>query len=134
MAKKPKLFDIFPGKMPDDLLYDTLGVEVDPGEVKFSAPAQKHAYRGHPEDVPLIIPHLSQIISDPMYVGDDFRNPGKVEFVRQIPGSNGKSALVALTIEKSDDGYYHVCSSYFISQSEVDKKRSKSILKNVKKT
>lgn len=119
--------------MPDDAVYKTLQIELDPGDVKFSAPAQRHAYKGHPEDVPLIIPHLSQVISDPMYMGDDFKNPGKIEFVRMIPGT-GKSALIAITIQMNDDdGYYHVCSSYLITQSEVDKKRDKGILKHVKK-
>lgn len=134
MNKKNKLFDVLPGDIPDDLIYDTLGIEVDPGQVKFSAPAQKHAHLRHPQDVPLIIPHLSQVISDPMYMGDDFKNPGKIEFVRFIPGTGGKSALIAITVEKNDkDGFYHVCSSYLITQSEVDRKRDKGILKHVKK-
>lgn len=129
---KVKLLDLFPGSMPDDDIYDTLEIEIDPGDVKFSAAAQKHAYKRHGAEVQQIIPHLSQIISDPMYMGDDFKNPGKIEFVRRIPGIS-KSALVALTVEKNEDGYYHVCSSYLITQSEVDKKRQKGILKNVKK-
>jgi len=68
-----------------------------------------------------------------MYMGDDFRNPGKIEFVRRIPGGT-KSALIALTVEKGADGFYHVCSAYLISQSDVDKKRDKKILKHVKKS
>jgi hypothetical protein len=107
MNKKNKLFDILPGALPDDLIYDTLGIEVEPGEVKFAAPAQKHAHSRHPQDVPLIIPHLSQVISDPLYMGDDFKNPGKIELVRFIPGTSGKAALIAITVEKNDnDGYY----------------------------
>ncbi len=134
MNKSNKLFDIFPGKIPDELIYNTLGIEVDPGQVKFSAPAQRHAHVGHPQDVPLIIPHLSVVISDPLYMGDDFRNPGKIELVRSI-GIPGKAALIAITVQKNDkDGFYHVCSSYLITQSEVDKKRDKGILKHVKRT
>ncbi|WP_282052136.1 hypothetical protein [Phaeobacter inhibens] len=129
---KNKLFDIFPGAMPDDEIYDTLGIEIDPGDVKFSAPAQKHAHKRHPADVPLIIPHLSQIISSPTYLGDDHRNPGKIEVVSRVPGVAG-AALIALTVEKNEtDGFYHVCSSYFITQSELDKKRDKGILRIVK--
>lgn len=133
MAKGPKLYELRPGSFPEDIVYQTLDLEVDPGEVVFSVPAQKHAQRRHPEDAPLIVPHLSQVIEDPTYVGDDFRNPGKIEFVRSIPGSGGQSALVAVTVEKDGDGVYNICSSYLISQSEVDKKRAKGILKNVKK-
>jgi hypothetical protein len=135
MSNKNKLFDIFPGNIPEEMIYATLGVEVDPGQVKFSAPAQRHAHARHPQDVPLIIPYLSQVISDPLYMGDDFRNPGKIELVRFIPGTSGKAALIAITIEKNEsDGFYHVCSSYLITQAEVDRKRSKGILKHVKKT
>ncbi len=65
-----------------------------------------------------------------MYMGDDYKNPGKIELVRRIRGENN-AALIALKIEKADDGYYHVCSAYFISQSEVDKKKQKKILKIV---
>lgn len=130
--KKFKPLDIFPGKMPDEAIYRTLEIEIDPGDVKFSAPAQKHAFKRHGAELQTIIPHLSEIISDPMYMGDDFRNPDKIEFVRRIPGED-KPALVALTVEKGDDGYYHVCSSYLISQSDADKKRAKGILKNVRK-
>jgi|TARA_R100000501_G_C2610462_1_gene105199 hypothetical protein len=128
-----KLFDIFPGEFPDGMVYYTLGMEVDAGDVKFSAAAQQHAHRRHEHDIPLIIPHLSQVLNDPLYIGDDHRNPGKIEFVRAIPGT-GKSALIAVTVEKDEsDGYYHVCSSYLITQSEVDKKRHKGILKHAKK-
>lgn len=118
--------------MPDDAIFRTLEIEMDPGDVKFSAPAQKHAMQGHPEDVPIIIPHLSQIISNPTYMGDDFKNPGRIEIVSRIPGVDG-AALVALTVEKNErDGFYHVCSSYLITQSELDKKRDKGVLKVVK--
>ncbi|WP_417278504.1 hypothetical protein [Celeribacter sp.] len=113
-------------------MYRTLKIEIDPGEVKFSSQAQRHAKQNHPEDVPKIIPHLSQIISNPHYIGDDFKNPGKIEFVSRIPGEQS-AALIALTIEKNEkDGYYHICSSYFITQSELDKKREKGILKITK--
>lgn len=132
MPKGPKLYELRPGYFPDDIVFATLEIDVDPGEVVFSVPAQKHAHSRHPEDAPLIVPHLAQVLEDPMYVGDDLRNPGKIELVRVIPGAGGKSALIAVTVEKTD-GYYHICSSYLITQSEVDKKRAKGVLKNVRK-
>ena len=129
---KRKPFDIIAGEMPADLIENTLNIEVDPGQVKFSAAAQQHAYIKHPGDVPLIVPHLSQIIASPSYMGDDFKNPGKIELVSRIQGVPG-AALVALTVERNEtDGFYHVCSSYMITQSELDKKRDKGILKVVK--
>ena len=129
---KSKLFDIFPGAMPSEAVFQTLGIELEPGEVKFSAPAQRHAYKRHPKDVPKIVPHLSQLIASPTYLGDDHRNPGKIELVGRVPGSLG-AALIALTVEKNEtDGFYHVCSSYLITQSELDRKRDKGILKIVR--
>ena len=128
--KKFKPIDIFPGNVPKEKIYKTLEIDLEAGIVKFSAPAQKHAYGRHGEELKTIIPHLSEIISDPMYMGDDYKNPGKIELVRRIRGENN-AALIALKIEKADDGYYHVCSAYFISQSEVDKKKQKKILKIV---
>ena len=132
MSKNNKLFDIFPGEMPCDQIYRTLQIDIEPGSVKFSAPAQRHAYKRHPDDVPQIVPHLSQVIASPMYMGDDFRNPGKIEFVSRVAGLKG-AVLIALTVEKNErDGFYHVCSSYLISQSELDRKRGKGILQIVK--
>lgn len=132
MPKGPKLYKLLPGNFPDNIVNKTLGIDVDPGEVIFSVPAQNHANKRHPGDAAVIIPHLSQVIEDPMYVGDDFNNAGKIELVRKIPNSDGQSALIAVTVEKDDKGFYNICSSYLITQSEVDKKRSKGILKNAK--
>lgn len=133
MARGPRLYELRPGSFPDEIVYKSLQIEVDPGEVVFSVPAQNHANKLHPGDAALIIPHLSLVIEDPTYVGDDLRNPGKIELVRAIPNSGGRSALIAITVEMDHRGLYNVCSSYLISQSEVDRKRSKGILKNVKK-
>lgn len=132
MPKKPKFIDLFPGAAPVDAIYATLGIEMDEGDVKCAAPALNHAAKRHPQDVPVILPHLSNIISNPLYMGDDFRNPDKIELVGKIAGRSG-AALVAITIAMNEaDGYYHVCSMYLITQSELDKKRSKGILKNAR--
>jgi hypothetical protein len=133
VAKGAKLYKLRPGNFPDEIVYKTLAIEAEPGAVIFSVPAQNHANKNHPGDAELIIPHLSQVIEDPTYVGDDYRNPGKIELVRMIPGTGGKSALIAVTVEQDKNGLYNVCSSYLITQSEVDKKRSRGILKNVMK-
>lgn len=132
MAKRPKFIDVFPGAAPVDAINKTLDLELEEGDVKCSAPALNHATKRHPHDVPIILPHLSEIISNPLYMGDDLKNPGKIELVARISGRSG-GALVALNIVKDeDDGYYHVCSMYLITQSELDVKRDKKVLKNVK--
>lgn len=129
MSKKPSFIDVFPGAAPVAAVYATLGIEMDAGDVKCSAPALNHAAKRHPEDVPVILPHLSELIRNPLYMGDDLKNPGKIELVGKIAGRSG-AALVALTIALDEaDGYYHVCSMYMITQSELDKKREKKVLK-----
>jgi hypothetical protein len=132
MPKKPSFIDVFPGAAPVAAVYATLGIEMDEGDVKCSAQALHHASRRHPQDVPVILPHLSEIIRNPLYMGDDFKNPGKIELIGKIAGRSG-AALVALTIAMDEaDGYYHVCSMYMITQSELDRKRDKLVLKIAK--
>ena len=125
------IYKIYPGELPIEDIYNTLGIEVEAGQVVFSEPAQRHALRRHPHDIPIITPHLSGIIESPMYMGDDLNNPGKIELVSRIPGRRG-GALVAVSVEPNEDGFYHICSAYLISDSELDKKKHKQILKFVK--
>ena len=126
---KLKYVDVFPCVAPVEIIYKTLGIEMDAGPVKFSVPAQRHAFDRHPEDFPIIIPHLTQILTNPLYLGDDFKNPGKIELIGRIWGV-GVAALVSLTVTKSvHDECYHVASTYLISQAELDKKLQKQVLK-----
>jgi len=67
--ERANLLIFFSGAMPDDEIYRTLEIELEPGDVKFSAPAQKHALKRHPNDVPLIVPHLWWGRSAPLAVG-----------------------------------------------------------------
>ena len=73
-----KYSDLFSCDAPVEIIYKTLGIEMDSGRVKFSAPAQKHAFDMHPNDFPMIVPHLVQLLTNPLYLGDDFRNPGRL--------------------------------------------------------
>ena len=126
---KQKYSDVLPCDAPVEIIYKTLGIEMDAGPVKFSVPAQRHAFARHPDDFPIIIPHLSQILTSPLYLGDDFKNPGKIELVGRIWGVGG-AALVSLTVAKNvRDGCYHVASTYLITQAELDKKLQKQVLK-----
>lgn len=129
MAGEFKTVDL--GLAPIAAIKQTLGLEIDPLPVRFSVAAQKHAYKRHKNDFPVIEPHLKRLVSSPMYIGDDLKNPGKIELVGRIPRVDG-AALVAITIEHSADERYHVCSCYLISQSELDKKKASQILKAVK--
>lgn len=128
--KKASQSDFFEG-LPVDAINKVLGIEMDPGSVELSAGARRHAESRHPGDVPLILPHLAGIVRSPLYVGDDHRNPGKIEIVGRIPGQHG-GALVAIELEDFDhNGTYNICSMYLITQRKIDKKREDKILKNL---
>ena len=129
-----KYTDLYPCDAPVEIIYKTLGIEMDAGRVKFSAPAQRHAFDRHPVDFPMIVPHLGPLLTSPLYLGDDFRNPGKIELVGRFRGYDG-AALVSLTVARNDrDGCYHVCSTYLITQATLDKKLQKQILKVARAT
>jgi len=46
------------------------------------------------------------VIKEPPYLGDEFKNPGKIELIRRAPG--GKGPLVAIVIEPDEEGRYRV--------------------------
>lgn len=81
--------------LPADAINDTLGTELEPGEVVFSIPAQRHALRQHPDDFARCLPHVGGVVTGPLYVGDDFRSPGKIELVSCLPVLGG-GLLVAV--------------------------------------
>ena len=88
-----------------------LALELDPGPVFLSIPAQKHAARQHPEDYGRLLPFIGNVVQDPFYLGDDFNNCGKIEFVAKIPAL-AEHVLVAVVIERDAAGRYHVASFY----------------------
>lgn len=126
--KSISLRDIPGGKMPCDIIKKTLGIYVEPGDVVLSVAAQKHIIKRHPGELEYILPRLSQVIENPLYIGDDHRNPGKIEFVTPLPARD-RFILISVTIEKnSGENNYHVCSAFLISQSKTDKRRNEKIL------
>ncbi|WP_375273466.1 hypothetical protein [Methylorubrum thiocyanatum] len=75
----------------------TLGLDLDPGPVILSRNAQKHALSSHPVEYPLCLPHVAAVVADPLYLGDDFKNGGKIEMIGRVPAL-GSFLLVAVTI------------------------------------
>lgn len=129
-GKKSKLNDIVAGQLPDEMLYRTLEIKADPGEVRLTRAAQSHIQSRHPGELEKILPRLSQLVENPLYMGDDHRNPGKIELVGRVPQHSG-AVLVAILLDRNEgEDFYHICSAYFISQAEVDKRRDQKILKN----
>jgi len=127
-----KWVELLLGPLPADAINDTLGTELEPGEVVFSIPAQKHALRRHPDDFARCLPHVGGVVTGPLYVGDDFRNPGKIELVSRLPVLGG-GLLVAVALERDNTGRYHVASVYPVSQSKIDTRRRAGTLHNLQR-
>lgn len=121
MAKlKPYEFGI----LPVCVINATLQLDLEAGEVVMPVNAQKHAQRKRPADYARCFPHVASVIADPLYLGDDFRNEGKIELVGR-PLGLGTPLLVAVELTKDDDGRYSVTSFYPISEQKVQNRREK---------
>jgi hypothetical protein len=121
LSKKPtapRFVQLQLGELPATCINRTLGLELEAGLVVFAQNAQLHAYRRHPDDFARCLPFIGAVVANPLYVGDDFRNPGKIELISRVP-SLGSALLVALTIERDAVGQYHVASFYPISEDRI---------------
>lgn len=125
---KSKQPDLLIGEMPVEMVNRTLGLELEPGEIIFTRAAQGHAAKRHPAEYPRCVPHLATIVLTPLYVGDDFRNGGKIEMIGRVVALNGY-LLVAVTIDRDPDGRYHVCSVYPVKESQVENRKRRGYLR-----
>ncbi len=120
--KKPTYVDLHLGPLPVEAINRTLGHELEPGDVIFTAAAQAHAYRSHRSDFPRCLPHVGAVAITPQFLGDDFKNLGKIELVARVP-SLGSGVSVALVIEPDANGRYNVCSLYPVSYRTIENRR-----------
>jgi phage-Barnase-EndoU-ColicinE5/D-RelE like nuclease3 len=123
----PKFVQLHLGPLPIDIINATLSMELEPGPVVFSAPAQQHAYRRHPEDFQNCLPFAGSVVANPLMVGDDYRNPGKIELVSRVQ-SLGSGLLVAIAVEMDPLGQYHVTSLYPISYAKIERRVERRFL------
>ena len=120
--KKSDLVDLVLGPLPVEAINRTLGLELEPGDVIFSAGAQVHAAKRHSLEYAQCLPHAGAVATNPSYVGDDFKNTGKIELVRKVPGLLG-GVLLAIAIEIDDAGFYRVVSMYPVSERKIENRR-----------
>jgi hypothetical protein len=116
--------DLVFGELPVQTINNTLGLELDPGPVVLTRAAQRHAARRHPEDYSQCLPHLAQVVLRPLYIGDDFKNEGKIELVGRVRAISS-AILVAVALEADDAGHYRVCSFYPISEEKIEKRKER---------
>jgi hypothetical protein len=91
------------GDLPVGCINRTLQMELEAGKVVVTSAAQKHVQSHHPKDYSLLLPHIATVVLDPLYIGDDLRNPGKIELIKSVPGLD-QFALVAVAIERDGKG------------------------------
>ena len=120
--KKAKPLDLILGPLPTEQINRALGLELEHGNVILSAGAQKHAQRRHPEDYARCQPHVAAVAIDPLYVGNDFINDGKIELVSRVVALGG-GMLVAVCIEPDEAGNYAVTSFYPVSEKKIENRR-----------
>jgi len=119
--------------LPVDGINFTLGTQLDAGVAVFSRAAQTHAARRHAAEYPIIAPHIASIVLNPLYVGDDLRNAGKIELIGRVP-SLAIFALIAVSVELDQLGRYHIASLYPVSREKIEGRREKGFLKVFQKS
>ena len=127
---RSKLVPLLFGDAPISAINNALGLELDDGRVVMSVNAQRHAQRRHPADFARCFPHVAGVVTNPLYVRDDFANDGKIELVGRPP-SLGDYLLVAVEIVRDADGRYNVVSFYPISEKKVAKRRDSGHLRRL---
>jgi hypothetical protein len=125
--RRNKPADILVCQLPCDLINRTLGMEMEPGEVVLTRAHQKHAERNHRADYGRCLPFLEAIVSNPFYIGDDLKNDG-IELISRLP-TIGEFVLVAVKIERDENGRYLISSFYPVSDAKIQSRREKGFLR-----
>lgn len=118
------------GLLPAKRINATLGMDLEAAKVVLKRAAMVHAKKRHPHDFDVCLPYVGTITTDPLYVRDDFKNPGKIELIGRIPIA-GSWALVAVDVTLDAQGRYNIASFYRISKKNVQKRRASGHLKNL---
>jgi hypothetical protein len=134
MAKnhKPALVPLQFGPLPVRTINKTLSLDLEDGDVRLSINAQKHATTRHPEDYARCLPHVAQVVSNPLFIGDDIKNDGSIELIGRVPAL-GASLLVAVSLTKSEDGHYDILSFYPVSEQKIEGRVKKGFLSPAQK-
>jgi hypothetical protein len=109
--KKNRAISLLLGPFPAETINRTLLTELEPGDAVLTAGVQKHVLREHPNDFAWCLPHVATVVTNPLYVGDDFKNPGYIEMISRVPGQK-TGLLVAVCIKVNGEGQYEVRSFY----------------------
>ena len=129
MKKKRKSFRV--GSLPADLINSALDTELEVADVWVSKACHRHIADDHPDDYPVIMANLIDVLRSPTYAGQDARHGGAFYLVKRVePGvQNRDFALVVIALEVSQHSTYNVRTAYTIKQSDIDSRRLNGALK-----
>ncbi|MDR7028895.1 hypothetical protein [Rhizobium rosettiformans] len=114
----PRFKPLILGELPVHQLR-RFGLDLNPGLVSFSIPAQKHAFKSHPDTFMSCLPFVSQAVVDPSHVGQSPKHAAEgFELIREARQSE-LIILVAVLIRPSRQGVYLVKSVYPIDQNKL---------------
>ncbi len=100
--KKPRFVELSLGPLPVETINTTLQMELEDGEVVFSAAAQKHVEKRHPDDFRDFLAFAGTVVCAPAYVGQAPKHTEKIELVRRLPRPHDGALLVAIVLERDN--------------------------------
>lgn len=113
------------GDLPIDKINKALDTDLEAGEVWVSKACHKHIARDHPKDYPYIIEAIFEIVTAPLYVGQDPKHGSDFYVVRTMPPeAPNPHGLVAISFDRNEFGTYNVRTAYTISQDTVMNRRA----------
>ena len=122
--------DLVIGTLPHVVINRCLGLELEAGNVVLTRGAQRHAAKRHPKEYAMCLPQIASVVVRPLYVGDDFKNSGKIELIGRIRAAS-ISILVAVNVRRDEHGNYHIESFYPVSDEKINNRRRKGFLRVV---
>lgn len=120
-----KLTPLVLGTLPTDVL-KALGFALPAGDVWFSIGAQKHAIKRHPDDYPLCMPHLGDVVANPTHVGQSPHHSDGFELVRD---TGGIIVLLGVLFAPGPNGLYIATTTYPLKRDTLERRvRKKHLL------
>lgn len=134
MPRKPRIEHetLELGPLPVQVINRTLDRELREGDAILTGIIQRHVLRSHPDDYSRCLLHVAAVVLNPLFIGEDFKNPGKIELIARVPAIKGPM-LVAVEVETMVDGKYEVRSFYPISETKIENRLAKGFLKRAQK-
>ncbi|WP_147412768.1 hypothetical protein [Rhizobium sp. AG855] len=127
MEEWPRFKPLILGELPVQHLR-RFGLNLQPGPVGFSIPAQKHAFKSHPDSFMSCLPFLTQTVARPTHVGQSPKHTNDgLELIREVRQLD-LILLVALLIRPTRQGVYMVKSTYPIDRNKLENRLRKGHL------